>query len=268
MTPKVVSFHVPTTDQFSRAVDTILPMTGRAPATPLDLESRPAAAATGMAKSRMSCRTSIVTAAGSTLGLLLCAWAVQVPRGSQLKRLVAMRRAAAPQAVSTARSAQLKQNREGQDPEHALLGTVALSDSGRTGDATAAEARIQGPPKRHKFPRFASLCGHASSPSSLNATVPPALVQGAAAPQPACPADLDPDEPHRAPMATTHPRHAPLAECAFRRHTPEVGAQCGNPACWDPCGGPSARAVPTATLVVAIRPEVQDHRGTLSPARW
>ena len=147
-------------------------------------------------------------------------------------------------------------------------GTVALSDSGRTGDATAAEARIQGPPKRHKFPRFASLCGHASSPSSLNATVPPALVQGAAAPQPACPADLDPDEPHRAPMATTHPRHAPLAECAFRRHTPEVGAQCGNPACWDPCGGPSARAVPTATLVVAIRPEVQDHRGTLSPARW
>jgi hypothetical protein len=27
---------------------------------------------------------------------------------------------------------------------------------------------------------------------------------------------------------------------------PEAGAQCGNPARWDLCGGPSARAVPTA----------------------
>jgi hypothetical protein len=29
---------------------------------------------------------------------------------------------------------------------------------------------------------------------------------------------------------------------------PEAGAQCGNPARWDLCGGPSARAVPTAIL--------------------
>ena len=28
---------------------------------------------------------------------------------------------------------------------------------------------------------------------------------------------------------------------------PEAGAQCGNSARWDLCGGPSARAVPTAT---------------------
>ena len=28
---------------------------------------------------------------------------------------------------------------------------------------------------------------------------------------------------------------------------PEAGAQCGNPARWDLCGGPPARAVPTAT---------------------
>src|SRR6478609_7083964 len=28
---------------------------------------------------------------------------------------------------------------------------------------------------------------------------------------------------------------------------PEAGAQCGNPARWDLCGGPPVRAVPTAT---------------------
>ena len=27
-----------------------------------------------------------------------------------------------------------------------------------------------------------------------------------------------------------------------------TGAQCGNPARWDLCGGPSARTVPTATI--------------------
>src|SRR6478752_1872091 len=29
---------------------------------------------------------------------------------------------------------------------------------------------------------------------------------------------------------------------------PEAGAQCGNPARWDLCGGPPVRAVPTAIL--------------------
>ncbi len=32
----------------------------------------------------------------------------------------------------------------------------------------------------------------------------------------------------------------------MRRHSPKVGAQCGNPARWDLCGGPPTRAVPTA----------------------
>ena len=35
---------------------------------------------------------------------------------------------------------------------------------------------------------------------------------------------------------------------ALRRHAPKVGAQCGNSARWDLCGGPPARAVPTATM--------------------
>jgi hypothetical protein len=37
-----------------------------------------------------------------------------------------------------------------------------------------------------------------------------------------------------------------LAASALRRHTPEVGAVCGNPARTDLCGGRSAMSVPTA----------------------
>src|SRR5262245_45222443 len=75
-----------------------------------------------------------------------------------------------------------------------------------------------------------------------------ALVPGASPPQPENPAHLAPDEPHRDPLATPNPHHAPIPGGALRRHTPKVGAQCGNPARWDLCGGPPARAVPTATL--------------------
>src|SRR6478736_6122586 len=32
---------------------------------------------------------------------------------------------------------------------------------------------------------------------------------------------------------------------------PEAGAQCGNPARWDLCGGPPVRAVPTANFIFA-----------------
>jgi len=51
-------------------------------------------------------------------------------------------------------------------------------------------------------------------------------------------------------------RHYMPNRCAQRasghpttRHAfvPEAGAQCGNSACWDLCGGRPARAVPTAT---------------------
>src|SRR2546429_9373375 len=39
---------------------------------------------------------------------------------------------------------------------------------------------------------------------------------------------------------------ASLAECALRRQTPEVGAECPNWARSDLCGGRSAMGVPTA----------------------
>ncbi len=45
------------------------------------------------------------------------------------------------------------------------------------------------------------------------------------------------------PARTMHP----FPGGALRCHSPKVGAQCGNPARWDLCGGPPARAVPTAT---------------------
>ena len=87
--------------------------------------------------------------------------------------------------------------------------------------------------------------------SAVNAFRDPghaALVQGAAAPQPEDPAQLDADEPDRDSVAAASPCDASLPGGALRRHTPKVGAQCGSPARWDLCGGPPARAVPTATV--------------------
>ena len=74
-----------------------------------------------------------------------------------------------------------------------------------------------------------------------------ALVSGAPAPQPAHTPELGTDEPPRHSMAAPCPYHASLAPTCALTPTPEVGAQCGNPARWDLCGGPPARAVPTAT---------------------
>src|SRR5260370_42693888 len=61
------------------------------------------------------------------------------------------------------------------------------------------------------------------------------------------------DATDRNPVATARPRDAPRPGGALRRHTPKVGAQCGNPARWDLRGGPPAKAVPTATIS-RIRP--------------
>ena len=74
-----------------------------------------------------------------------------------------------------------------------------------------------------------------------------ALAQGAAAPKPERLGSPGPDEPRRDPVATPSPHRAPIPGNALRRHAPKVRAQCGNPARWDLCGGPPARAVPTAT---------------------
>jgi hypothetical protein len=82
----------------------------------------------------------------------------------------------------------------------------------------------------------------------------PAVAQGAAAPQPEGPgADLGADGPDPETVAAARPHHASIPGGTLRCHSPKVGAQCGNPARWDLCGGPPARAVPTATPNGAIR---------------
>src|SRR5262249_41027402 len=75
----------------------------------------------------------------------------------------------------------------------------------------------------------------------------PALAAGAPAPQPENPDQLGANGPDRHSVAAARPRNASLPRGALCRHTPKVGAQYGNPARWDLCGGPPARAVPTAT---------------------
>jgi hypothetical protein len=75
------------------------------------------------------------------------------------------------------------------------------------------------------------------APTSFHYQVQAPLVPVAAAPQPATPAHLGADGPHRDSMATHGPPAAPVPGGPFRRHTPKVGAQCGNPARWDLCGG-------------------------------
>jgi len=55
----------------------------------------------------------------------------------------------------------------------------------------------------------------------------------------------------RGPSSAGSPRRAslsPLAQPAFRRQTPKVGAGCGKPARPDLCGGCSAMTIPTAIL--------------------
>ena len=54
---------------------------------------------------------------------------------------------------------------------------------------------------------------------------------------------------------TAHP--ASLAASALRRHTPEVGAVCGNPARTDLCGGRAAMSVPTANSHVISKVAIQ-----------
>ena len=76
----------------------------------------------------------------------------------------------------------------------------------------------------------------------------PALARGASAPQPAAPPDLGADEPPRRPMAAACPHRASLSRACASTPGPEAGAQCGSSARWDLCGGPPARAVPTAIV--------------------
>ena len=65
-------------------------------------------------------------------------------------------------------------------------------------------------------------------------------------------------------MATAPSRDASLPGGALRRHSPKLGAQCGNSARWDLCGGAPARAVPTATATCA--PSTRPRPGSRSSA--
>ena len=49
--------------------------------------------------------------------------------------------------------------------------------------------------------------------------------------------------------------------------TPEAGAQCGSPARWDLCGGPPARAVPTAIAVLQVAPSTYYDNKARPPSR-
>jgi hypothetical protein len=73
----------------------------------------------------------------------------------------------------------------------------------------------------------------------------PAVAQGAAAPQPEGPgADLGADGPDPETVAAARPHHASIPGGTLRCHSPKVGAQCGNPARWDLCGGAARKGGP------------------------
>ena len=63
-------------------------------------------------------------------------------------------------------------------------------------------------------------------------------------PEGVCGMGTDGETGRRIPPKAPYP--ASLAKCAVCRQTPEVGAECGNSARSDLCGGRSAMAVPTA----------------------
>jgi hypothetical protein len=74
------------------------------------------------------------------------------------------------------------------------------------------------------------------------------MAEGVAAPEPEDADDVAEVQPAGSRLAAQRPEHAPLPRTALCRHPPKVGAQCGNPARWDLCGGRGAILVPTAIV--------------------
>ena len=106
--------------------------------------------------------------------------------------------------------------------------------------------------RRARPPRLLRRARQQQRRRSLPGRGHPALVQGASAPQPA---------PHASPgsgcdasslrwLPSARILH-PYPACASTL-APKAGAQCGSSARWDLCGGPPARAVPTAKRVSAV----------------
>src|SRR5208282_6005907 len=73
-----------------------------------------------------------------------------------------------------------------------------------------------------------------------------------AQPEGVCGVGADGETGGRIPPKAPYP--SPLAKCAVCRQTPEVGAECGNPARSDLCGGTGVTRFPTANP----RPEGRD----------
>ena len=99
----------------------------------------------------------------------------------------------------------------------------------------------------------------------------PALAQGAPAPQPAHRTDLGADAPPRRSMAPDRPHPASLARARASTPAPKAGAQCGSRARWDLCGGPPARAVPTANVrarAIGPRGGSSARASRTSPTAW
>src|SRR5208337_1661058 len=65
-----------------------------------------------------------------------------------------------------------------------------------------------------------------------------------AQPEGVCGVGADGETGGRIPPKAPYP--SPLAKCAVCRQTPEVGAECGNPARSDLCGGTGVTRFPTA----------------------
>jgi RNA-directed DNA polymerase len=86
--------------------------------------------------------------------------------------------------------------------------------------------------ERVSIPRTGSLASAAMSAQPKNETA----------------LDANDETGRRVPSPTASP--ASLAQCALRRQTPEVGAECPNWARSDLCGGRSAMSVPTANIKV------------------
>jgi len=73
--------------------------------------------------------------------------------------------------------------------------------------------------------------------------------EGAPAPEPEDAAVVAEVQPARHRLVAQSPQHAPIPRSTLCRHSPKVGAQCGNSARWDLCGGRGAISVPTAIAV-------------------
>jgi hypothetical protein len=75
---------------------------------------------------------------------------------------------------------------------------------------------------------YYAVPGNTDAVSAFQIPCDPALVGGAAAPQPARPDQLGPDEPDRDPMATKSPCDATLSRGALGSQNLKAGAQCGS----------------------------------------